>query len=69
MKAVDCILSAIQDALVNRDAVQIAGFGTFKVAYRAARKGRHPQTGEVIDIPSSTVAKFVPGKALKEAVK
>lgn len=67
--AVDCILSSIQDALANKEAVQIAGFGTFKVAQRSARKGRHPQTGDEIDIPASVVAKFVPGKALKEAVK
>ena len=63
------ILSAIQNALSNKEAVQIAGFGSFKVAQRSARKGRHPQTGEEIDIPARAVAKFVPGKALKEAVK
>ena len=68
-KAVDCILSSIQNALVNQEAVQIAGFGSFKVAHRSARMGRHPMTGEAIDIPSKTVAKFVPGKALKDSLK
>ena len=68
-KAVDCILSSIQDALVNKEAVQIAGFGSFKVAHRSARTGRSPQTGAEMASPSRTVAKFVPGKALKEAVK
>ena len=68
-QAVEYILSSIQDALVNKEAVQIAGFGSFKVIQRADRKGRHPQTGDAIDIPSRTVPKFVPGKALKEAVK
>ena len=68
-EAVDCILTSIQKSLANREAVQIAGFGSFKLAHRSARKGRHPQTGQEIDIPAASVAKFVPGKALKEAVK
>ncbi len=67
--AVDCILSTIKDSLKNREAVQIAGFGSFKVAIRLARKGRNPQTGEEIDIKARMVTKFVPGKALKDAVK
>lgn len=66
--AVDCILSSIRDALVSREAVQIAGFGSFKVTKRAARMGRHPQTGAEMAIPSKIVPKFVPGKALKDAV-
>ncbi len=68
-KAVDCIFSTIKDSLKNREAVQIAGFGSFKVAIRLARKGRNPQTGEVIDIKARMVTKFVPGKAFKDAVK
>jgi DNA-binding protein HU-beta len=68
-KVVDCILSTIQDALVNKEMVQIAGFGSFKVVKREARKGRHPQTGEEIDIKARMVTKFVSGKALKDAVK
>ncbi len=68
-KAVDCIFSTIKNTLKNREAVHIAGFGSFKVVIRLARKGRHPQTGEEIDIKTRMVPKFVPGKALKDAVK
>lgn len=67
--AVDCILSTIQNSLKNKETVQISGFGSFKVSDRSARKGRNPQTGEEIDIKARTVPKFVPGKALKDAVK
>jgi DNA-binding protein HU-beta len=49
--------------------VTLVGFGTFKVVKRKARKGRNPATGEEIDIKATTAPKFVPGKALKEAVK
>ncbi len=67
--AVDCILSAIKETLKNRELVQIAGFGNFKVVNRSARKGRNPQTGEEIQIDARAVPKFVPGKALKDAVR
>ncbi|MFZ1956751.1 MAG: HU family DNA-binding protein, partial [Desulfobacterales bacterium] len=39
------------------------------VAKRKARTGRNPQTGAEIKIKATKVPKFVPGKALKEAVK
>jgi nucleoid DNA-binding protein len=38
------------------------------VAQRKARKGRNPQTGAEIKIKAKKVARFVPGKALKDAV-
>lgn len=66
--AVDCILSAITEALKAGDAVSLVGFGTFKVSERAARTGRNPQTGAEIKIAAKRVPKFVPGKALKDAV-
>lgn len=67
--AVDCMIGAVTEALSNNDSVTLVGFGTFKTAARKARKGRNPQTGKEIDIPARTVPKFVPGKALKDAVK
>ena len=67
--AVNCIFSTITKALKKKDTVTLIGFGTFKVGKRKARKGRHPQTGEELKIKAKKVAKFVPGKALKIAVK
>ena len=66
--AVDCVFSSITKALKKKDTVTLVGFGTFKVSRRKARKGRNPQTGEKIKIKAKNVPKFVPGKALKEAV-
>ena len=65
---VDCVFDSISAALKGKDAVQISGFGSFKVNKRDARKGRNPQTGAAIDIPARNVPKFTPGKALKDAV-
>lgn len=67
--AVDCILASITEALASHKAVTLVGFGTFKTSERKARKGRNPQTGKEIDIPSRNVPKFIPGKALKDAIK
>ena len=67
--AVDCVLATITKSLKKKNAVTLVGFGTFKVDKRKARKGRNPQTGEVIKIKAKKVPKFVPGKALKDAIK
>jgi DNA-binding protein HU-beta len=42
------------------------GFGTFVVRKRKARKGRNPQTGEVIKIKASKSVGFRAAKALKD---
>ncbi len=67
--AVDAVIAAISMALKKGGTVAIAGFGTFKVAKRAARTGRNPQTGKEIKIKARKVPKFTAGKALKDAVK
>jgi DNA-binding protein HU-beta len=66
--AVDCVFDSITKALKKKDTVTLVGFGTFKVNKRKARKGRNPQTGEEIKIKAKRVPRFVPGKALKDAV-
>ncbi|CAJ1002857.1 MULTISPECIES: HU family DNA-binding protein [Bacillales] len=68
-KAVDAVLDAIAEALKNGEKVQLIGFGNFEVRERAARKGRNPQTGEEIEIASSKVPAFKPGKQLKDSIK
>jgi nucleoid DNA-binding protein len=67
--AVDCTIKTITEALSGNESVTLVGFGTFKTANRKARKGRNPQTGKEMNIAEKNVPKFVPGKALKDAVK
>ncbi len=66
--AVDCVFSSITKSLKKKDKVTLIGFGTFRVDKRKARKGINPQTGEPIKIKAKRVPKFIPGKALKDAV-
>ncbi len=66
--AIDSILDGISGALKKGDSISLVGFGTFKVQRQKARTGRNPKTGETLQIKAKNVAKFVPGKSLKEAV-
>jgi nucleoid DNA-binding protein len=66
--AVDCMLSAIAEALNKEEPVTFLGFGSFRVVRKKARHGRNPRTGETMVIPAHKVPKFTPAKALKETV-
>ncbi len=67
--AVNALMSNIISALSRGENVTIAGFGTFSVSKRKARRGRNPKTGEVIDIPSRKMPKFKAGGAFREALR
>lgn len=66
--ALDAFIESVEEALENKEKVQLVGFGTFEAKRREARKGRNPQTKEEITIPASTVPAFKAGKELKERV-
>ena len=61
----DSFMTNVTKALKKKDGkVTLVGFGTFKKVYRKTRKGRNPQTGEVIKIKGKNVVKFSAGKKL-----
>ena len=64
----DSFITSVTKALKKGDKVTLVGFGTFSVTKRKARKGRNPQTGEVIKIKAKKIAKFSPGATLKSSV-
>ena len=67
--AVEAVLDIITKTLARGEEVALTGFGTFKVAKRAARAGVNPKTGEKIQIAAKTLPKFKAGKGLKDAVQ
>ena len=67
--ALDAFIESVEEALENREKVQLVGFGTFETRERAAREGRNPRTKEAITIPASTVPVFKAGKEFKDRVK
>jgi DNA-binding protein HU-beta len=66
--AVDAVLNTLQDALRRGSEVSFTGFGKFHVAERGARQGKHPRTGEPIQIAAARVPRFSAGAKLKQAV-
>ena len=64
----DLTLASIKEAVCAGKAVSFIGFGSFKMAERAAREGHNPRTGKALKIPAKKVVKFSAGKAFKEAV-
>ncbi len=67
--AVGAVFGSITDALKRGEKVVVTGFGTFMVRKRASRKGRNPQTGAEIQIPSTKTPGFTAGKSLKRIIK
>ncbi len=67
--ALKAAVAAISEALKKGERIAIPGLGIFSVKERAARKGRNPRTGEVIEIPARKVVAFKPAKDLRESIK
>lgn len=67
-KALEATLNSIIQAVAKEDDVRLAGFGTFTLSKREARKGRNPRTGDTLNIPATRAPRFKPGKQFKEAV-
>ena len=66
--AVNAVLDVVAEALAAGDDVKITGFGGFEVKDRAARTGRHPKTGEAVEIAASKYVAFSAGSDLKAKV-
>ena len=66
--ALDATTSALKEALIAGDKIQLFGFGTFSVNERPAREGINPATKEKIQIAAKKVAKFKAGAELADAL-
>jgi len=63
---VDGMFDTLASTLKKDKRFAFPGFGTWVVRNRKARKGRNPQTGEVINIKASKTVGFRAAKSLKE---
>ena len=62
------ILEQMAITLQSGDRIEIRGFGSFSLHYRAPRVGRNPKTGEKVELLGKSVPHFKPGKELRERV-
>ncbi len=68
-KVLNAEIDVITSELKKGGEVNITGFGSFKVANRAARNGVNPRTGQAIKIPAMKSPVFRAGKTFKEAIR
>ncbi len=66
--AVKAIIEHMSYSLANGERVEIRGFGSFSLHYRAPRVGRNPKTGEAVSLDGKFVPHFKPGKELRDRV-
>ncbi len=66
--AVKTIIEELSDALGTGHRVEIRGFGSFSLHFRAPRVGRNPKTGDAVELTGKYVPHFKPGKELRERV-
>lgn len=68
-RSIQTITEEITRALKQGKRLTLVGFGTFATSRRKARTGRNPQTGKPLRIAARRVPRFIPGRALKQAVR
>lgn len=66
--SVKSIIDNMAQTLSDGERIEIRGFGSFSLHYRAPRVGRNPKTGESVDLGAKYVPHFKPGKELRERV-
>ncbi|KUM44216.1 MULTISPECIES: integration host factor subunit beta [Pseudomonas] len=66
--AIKTMLEQMAQALSTGDRIEIRGFGSFSLHYRAPRTGRNPKTGESVLLDGKFVPHFKPGKELRDRV-
>ncbi|WP_278043834.1 integration host factor subunit beta [Marinomonas sp. MED121] len=67
-QAIKAMLEHMSEVLADGERIEIRGFGSFSLHYRAPRVGRNPKTGESVDLVAKYVPHFKPGKELRELV-
>jgi integration host factor subunit beta len=66
--AVKTMIEQMSYTLAAGERIEIRGFGSFSLHYRAPRIGRNPKTGESVGLAGKHVPHFKPGKELRDRV-
>ena len=62
------MLGVVKTTLETGEKVKVSGFGIFEVKDKKDRKGRNPQTGEILTIGARRILNFKPSNLLREAI-
>jgi integration host factor subunit beta len=66
--AVKLMLEHMSQVLATGERIEIRGFGSFSLHYRAPRVGRNPKTGDSVELMGKYVPHFKPGKEMRDRV-
>jgi integration host factor subunit beta len=66
--AVKTVIEHMSQALSQGNRIEIRGFGSFSLHFRAPRTGRNPKTGDSVNLEAKYVPHFKPGKELRDQV-
>ena len=67
-QAIKELLELMSKTLAQGERIEVRGFGSFSLNYRAPRMARNPKTGERVPLAAKYVPHFKPGKELRERV-
>lgn len=67
-EALDAVVQAIIDCVMEDGKVRLHGLGTFEIVERAERVGFNPQTGQKMTIDAKKALKFKASTTMKEAI-
>ena len=66
--AIKTMIDSMAQVLATGGRIEIRGFGSFSLHYRAPRIGRNPKTGDTAKLTGKHVPHFKPGKELRDRV-
>ena len=67
--ALDAVAGLVLVGLLEEERFSFVRLGVFTVRRRAPRRVRNPQTGVMMDLPSSAAVKFKPAPELRRRVE
>jgi integration host factor subunit beta len=66
--SINHILKLMTDSLIEGRRIEVRGFGSFTLHYRAPRNAHNPKTGEPVVTAAKYSPHFKPGKELRERI-
>ncbi len=67
-QSVNYLLDQMSESLQNGQRIEVRGFGSFSLHFRAARQAHNPKTGKKLITTEKYSAHFKPGKELRERI-
>ncbi len=65
---VNHILELMSESLIQGKRIEVRGFGSFTLHYRAPRNAHNPKTGERVVTTAKYSPHFKPGKGLRDRI-